>query len=206
MRTEYILGELKDNEALPDPLELFSKWFENVASASVKDYNAMILSTVGEDGYPDSRVVLLKEYSSSGFVFFTNYESKKGRDIENSTTVNILFYWKEFEQQVRIRGNAIRVSKEISDEYFNSRPFESRLSAIASNQSEIVSSRDEMLKIFEKVKYANKSKKLKRPGYWGGFNIIPFEYEFWQGRPGRFHDRIRYSKVGEVWEINRLFP
>lgn len=191
-----------------DPMVLFQKWFYEVeASEGVDEPNAMTVSTIGLDGYPKSRVVLLKKYTYEGFIFYTNYESEKGKAIANDPKVCASFFWPIMERQIIIKGLAEKISKNLSDGYFESRPEGSKLGAIVSNQSSVIPSREvleEKLKTLEK-QYGNKA--IERPDYWGGFIIKPVSIEFWQGRPNRLHDRIRYTLQEDFcWKIERLAP
>lgn len=207
-RKSYEKGTLLENELPNNPLELFQKWFFEVDEHFPKDEtNAMTLSTLGSDGYPKGRVVLLKQYTHEGFIFFTNYESDKGKSILSHPKVSLSFYWGGAERQVIIKGQAKKISENLSDGYFESRPRGSQLGAIASNQSEVVVDRtvlENQLKALEK-KFDNKS--IPRPKHWGGFIVTPVEIEFWQGRANRLHDRIRYQlKNNYDWKIDRLSP
>jgi len=173
----------------------------------VDESNAMTVSSIGIDGFPKSRVVLLKKYTSEGFIFYTNYNSEKGKAIANNNNICISFFWPALEQQIIIKGNAEILEKNISDSYFKSRPNGSKLGAWASNQSKVVNSRDELeksLKTFEKKFEGNE---IERPKHWGGYLVKPISIEFWQGRPNRMHDRIRYTLDEDFsWKIERLAP
>lgn len=207
-RKSYEKDSLLEKNLPLNPIELFSKWFDEV-DKSFKDMevNAMTLSTVGIDGFPSSRIVLLKEFSEEGFVFYTNYNSNKGQAIAKTPQVCLSFFWEPAQKQVIVKGLAEKVSKEKSDSYFDSRPKGSRLGALASNQSAIIPDRtfiDSKLLDLEQ-KYENR--KVVRPDYWGGYLVIPSEIEFWQGRSNRLHDRIKYSKnKTNKWVFNRLSP
>ena len=206
-RRVYQKKELSKKEISDNPLELFQKWFFEVESFGGVETNAMTISTISKDGFPKNRVVLLKKYTWEGFIFYTNYNSNKGKDIENNPNVCLSFFWHNLERQVIIRGKAEKISKNLSDGYFESRPDGSKLGAWASNQSEIVPSReylDERLKSFEE-KFKNKE--IERPKHWGGFIVKPEIIEFWQGRPNRMHDRIIFSlQKNFEWKIDRLAP
>lgn len=207
-RKSYEKGALLLRDAPENPLELFQKWFYEVdAFFSEDENNAMTISTIGLDGFPKSRVVLLKKFTFEGFIFYTNYESEKGKAISQNPKVCLSFFWHGAERQVIIKGNAEKIASNLSDGYFESRPKGSQLGALASNQSEIVPNRkylENKLASLEK-KYAEKE--VKRPEYWGGFIVKPVEIEFWQGRPNRLHDRIRYQLQEDwSWSINRLSP
>ncbi|MDP4599726.1 MAG: pyridoxamine 5'-phosphate oxidase [Polaribacter sp.] len=207
-RKSYEKLELLEENCPENPMELFQTWFINADnSETVEETNAMIIATIGEDGFPKSRVVLLKKYTLEGFIFYTNYNSEKGRAILNNNNVCLSFFWPALEQQIIIKGSAEKLAENLSDGYFDSRPDGSKLGAWASNQSSVVSSRkelDESLTTFEK-KFENSE--IPRPQHWGGFIIKPISIEFWQGRPNRMHDRIRYTLSEDFsWKIERLAP
>ncbi|AEH02499.1 pyridoxamine 5'-phosphate oxidase [Lacinutrix sp. 5H-3-7-4] len=207
-RKSYEKGELLLEDTPDNPLNLFEKWFKDIDTNFPDiEANAMTLSTLGLDGFPKNRVVLLKSYNEKGFVFFTNYNSDKGKAILNDSKVCISFFWAEAERQIIIKGNAKKVDKTISDNYFNSRPRGSRLGAVASNQSEPVQSRAILDSTLEVLKNKYNNKPIDRPDYWGGFIIEPIEIEFWQGRANRLHDRILYKQAkNQDWNKNRLAP
>lgn len=188
------------------PVLQFDKWWKEAVSSSIDEVNAMTLATVNADGKPSARIVLLKGFDDSGFVFFTNYLSDKGKSISQHPYVSLVFFWKELERQVRIEGSCIQVSESESDEYFLSRPIGSRLGAWASPQSTVISSRSMLDQNLDEVtaKYANGI--IPRPTHWGGYRVVPEMVEFWQGRPSRLHDRIRYRKDEHQWLIDRLAP
>lgn len=207
-RKSYEKLELLEENCPENPMELFQTWFINADnSETVEETNAMIIATIGEDGFPKSRVILLKKYTLDGFIFYTNYNSEKGRAILNNNNVCLSFFWPALEQQIIIKGSAEKLAENLSDGYFDSRPDGSKLGAWASNQSSVVSSRkelDESLTTFEK-KFENSE--IPRPQHWGGFIIKPISIEFWQGRPNRMHDRIRYTLSEDFsWKIERLAP
>jgi pyridoxamine 5'-phosphate oxidase len=206
MRISYTYGELLEEHADTDPFRQFASWFEQATAANLPEPNAMTLATVGADGRPAARVVLLKGVDH-GFVFFTNYESRKGNDLSVHPYAALVFYWYEQHRQVRIEGCVEQVSAAESDEYYNSRPAGSRLGAWASAQSRVIASRTVLeQRIAElEAQYADQEA-IPRPPYWGGFRVIPDQIEFWQGRPSRLHDRLRYRLVDGVWVRERLSP
>ena len=207
-RKNYQKSELSEEGISDNPMELFQKWFYEVEESEVDtEVNAVTVSTIGADGFPKSRIVLLKKFTWEGFIFFTNYHSEKGKAIALNPNVCLSFFWQGIERQVIIKGVAEKLSENLSDGYFESRPDGSKLGAWASDQSEVVSSRnflDERLASFEK-KFENKE--IDRPKHWGGILVKPISIEFWQGRPNRMHDRIRYTLQEDFnWKIERLAP
>jgi pyridoxamine 5'-phosphate oxidase len=188
------------------PFAQFSIWWEEAVQSAIVEVNAMALSTVSPEGRPSSRIVLLKGYNEEGFVFFTNYTSDKGRQIENNQYVSLLFFWKELERQVRIEGTASQVAAEESDAYFDSRPVGSRLGAWASPQSQKIADREILDKELEKITAQFSEQQIPRPPHWGGYRVKPTKIEFWQGRSSRLHDRILYELTDEQWQISRLAP
>lgn len=206
LRQEYTRDVLTVNEMQDDPVLQFSHWMEEAVNAGIKDANAMVLSTVSEQLIPSSRTVLLKAVSKDAFVFFTNYESKKGREIEKNPNVALLFYWQQLERQVRIEGRAEKIPSVESNRYFESRPEGSRLGAWASPQSKVIPNRSYLENLERDYKKMFENKPVKRPPHWGGYAVKPFLFEFWQGRKNRLHDRIEYVKEGHIWEIHRLAP
>ena len=196
-------------DAVPDsPIALFQQWFDEVeASKGVEEPNAMTVSTIGLDGYPKSRVVLLKKFDVDGFIFYTNYTSEKGKALAENPNCCISFFWPVLERQVIIKGVAEKIPSEQSDAYFESRPKGSRLGAVVSDQSSVVPSRDFLENRLEKLKEEYEDKEVKRPLHWGGFRVKPLSIEFWQGRPNRLHDRIRYTEQADgLWTRERLAP
>lgn len=207
MRLTYDKGELDDDRILPHPMGQFERWFAEVRSTDVPDANAMIVSTVDAQGHPSARTVLLKEFDESGFIFYTSYESQKGREISVNSAVALTFYWPTMERQVRVSGNADRVSPEKSDAYFSSRPHGSQLSAIISPQSTVIPNRAFLTAcLAEATARLADDQPLARPANWGGYRVTPSTIEFWQGRPDRLHDRIRYSLRDNEWVAERLAP
>ena len=206
IRNDYSLRELSREKVDSDPFTEFRIWMDEALESQVNEPTAMTLSTVASDGRPSSRVVLLKGYDSGGFVFFTNYNSRKGRELAENPYVAVNFFWPELERQVNISGRTSKVSAEESDEYFRSRPFTSRVGAWASNQSEKIDSRMTIMFKAAKLLVRYASGKVPRPPHWGGFRLVPDRFEFWQGRESRLHDRICYERDGDRWEIARLSP
>jgi len=207
-RKSYEKKELLEANCPENPIELFQEWFLNADQTdTVDESNAMTLSTIGTDGFPKSRVVLMKKFTWEGFIFYTNYSSEKGKAMASNKNVCLSFFWPSLEQQIIIKGKAEKIAENLSDGYFESRPDGSKLGAWASNQSSVVSSREELdqnLKSFEN-KYKNQE--IPRPNHWGGFIVKPESIEFWQGRPNRMHDRIRYTLQKDFnWKMERLAP
>lgn len=205
LRKQYSKSSLSVSSVNKDPFKQFDKWMLEVLRSGFYEPNAMTIATADKNGKPSARVVLLKGIDSTGFLFFTNYKSKKGKDIEQNPYGSLLFYWDKLERQVRIDGKLEKVSKEESEAYFNTRPYKSRLGAWASKQSTVIESRSVIVKEFLKymVKFRNH---VPLPDYWGGYRLVPESFEFWQGRPNRLHDRINYSKLKKGWKIERLSP
>ncbi|MEM9857952.1 MAG: pyridoxamine 5'-phosphate oxidase [Bacteroidota bacterium] len=207
IRAEYSKHTLEVKDVSDHPLKQFQKWFTEAQKADIHEVNAMGLSTVSKKGIPSSRIVLLKDIENDGFVFFTNYQSDKGRDLEQNPAASLLFFWKELERQVRIQGNVEKISKQDSESYFQSRPKGSQVGAWTSPQSTVIENRELLEKREKEIaeKYKN-SDVLPKPEQWGGYILKPLKIEFWQGRPNRLHDRILYTKMDHDWKINRLAP
>ncbi|RKE94707.1 pyridoxamine 5'-phosphate oxidase [Ichthyenterobacterium magnum] len=207
-RKSYEKHELLLKDVSENPLELFQQWFHEVDKFFPADEtNAMTLSTIGLDGFPKSRVVLLKKYTYEGFIFYTNYNSEKGKAILNNANVCLSFFWHGAERQVIIKGKAEKIAENLSDGYFESRPRGSQLGAIVSNQSEVIKSREDLDNKLNALIVKYEGKEISRPDFWGGFIVKPVEIEFWQGRPNRLHDRIRYQLQEDFnWKIERLSP
>lgn len=207
-RKSYEKSELLETNIPEDPINLFQKWFyETEEFGNIEEVNAMTVSTIGLDGFPKSRVVLLKKFNEEGFIFYTNYNSEKGKAIINNPNVCLSFFWQTMERQVIIKGIAEKTSDIVSDNYFNSRPDGSKLGAIVSSQSETIPSRDFLDNKLKELETEYEGKEIPRPNHWGGFLIRPIEVEFWQGRANRLHDRIRYKLENNYnWKIDRLSP
>jgi pyridoxamine 5'-phosphate oxidase len=207
-RKSYDKGSLLEAHISENPLELFQKWFFEVDQHFPQDEtNAMTLSTLGEDGFPKGRVVLLKKYTHEGFVFYTNYESEKGKAIIAHPKVSLSFHWAGAERQVIIKGDVEKIAANLSDGYFESRPRGSQLGAHASQQSTVVSGREVIENQLKTLEEKFENKPIPRPEFWGGFIVKPVEIEFWQGRANRLHDRIRYQLQSDLnWKIERLSP
>jgi pyridoxamine 5'-phosphate oxidase len=207
-RKSYEKSELLESSIPEDPINLFHKWFHEVEDFDgAEEVNAMTVSTIGLDGFPKSRVVLLKKYNEEGFVFFTNYDSEKGKAIIANPNICISFFWGSLERQVIIKGIAEKTSSNVSENYFASRPDGSKLGAIASNQSEVIPNREFLENKLKELELQYKDKEIPRPLNWGGFLVKPIEVEFWQGRPNRLHDRITYKLLEDYsWSQSRLSP
>lgn len=206
LRKEYMQGGLLESEADPDPLVLFGKWFNQALLASLPEPNAMTLATVSLEGKPSARIVLMKDYSPEGFSFFTNYNSRKGQELAAHPFACLVFLWDELERQVRIEGSVERVAPEISDNYFVNRPMGSRLGAWASAQSSVIPDREFLEQQHAELVARYADGEIPRPPHWGGFRVLPQVYEFWQGRPNRLHDRLRYTRNASSWLRERLAP
>jgi pyridoxamine 5'-phosphate oxidase len=206
LRQEYTSAGLDKADVDPDPIVQFDEWFENAVEADLYEPNAMILATATNDGKPSARTVLLKGYDERGFVFYTNYEGRKAKEIEVNPACALLFYWGELERQVRIEGRATRLSGQESDAYFASRPPGSRLGAWASEQSHPVEDRSILEERVRALQAEYEGREIPRPPFWGGYRIEPDTIEFWQGRENRLHDRIVYYRSGRGWKIVRLQP
>jgi pyridoxamine 5'-phosphate oxidase len=210
LRREYTRGQLLEAELDPDPIGQFERWFDEATAANVVEANAMTLATADASGMPSARVCLLKGFDASGFVFYTNYESRKGRELAANPRAAMCFYWQPFERQVRIEGTVHKVTREESDDYFHARPRNAQIGAWVSHQGRVLASREELDR-----REAELSKKfadgvVPLPDYWGGYRLIPSTIEFWQGRASRLHDRLEYRRDnaggGGAWTIRRLSP
>jgi pyridoxamine 5'-phosphate oxidase len=207
-RKSYEKQELLESNCPENPMDLFKTWFRNADdSKTVEETNAMSISTIGKDGFPKNRIVLLKKFTSEGFIFYTNYSSEKGLAIAENNNICLSFFWPGLEQQIIIKGKAEKQIENLSDGYFESRPDGSKLGAWASNQSSVVSSREALEDSLTSFISAFHGKEITRPKYWGGYLVKPISIEFWQGRPNRLHDRIRYILEDDFsWKIERLAP
>jgi len=205
-RREYGDKELTDEEITVNPFTLFNTWLNQAIESGMLDASAMVLATVDENSKPDSRVVLLKDIDEQGFIFFTHYDSPKAAQAENSGTVALNFYWRELSKQIRIRGHIERISREASETYFASRPRGSQISTLASNQSTVIKNRDDLVKTVAQLTEEYQEQNIPCPSYWGGYRVVPFEFEFFLGRDNRLNDRVRYRLEDKQWLIERLSP
>jgi len=207
MRRSYKLSHLLEREAAADPLAQFEKWFGEAVAAEVLEPNAMTLATADSDGRPSARTVLLKGWDARGFVFYTNYESRKGRQLAANPQASLLFTWLPLERQIEIRGAVAQVSREETEAYFYKRPIDSQLGAWASPQSRVLAGREELERRIEELMTEYRGRAVPVPPHWGGYRVVPESVEFWQGRPSRLHDRLRYTRQsGGTWTLERLAP
>ena len=206
IRINYQKYELTESSIQKDPLQQLKSWLTDSVNGKTQEPTAMVLSTIDQDGNPESRVVLLKELNDEGLIFFTNYNSKKGQQIKEKRQVSLVFFWPELERQVRIKGLAEKTSEEESNLYFLSRPIDSQLGAWASPQSQIIENRNFLDEKFAHYETYFRNNEIKKPPHWGGYLIRPQYFEFWQGRSNRLHDRIEFVRTDSQWKINRLAP
>jgi len=206
IRKEYKLESLSESSISQDPMVQFDKWWLEAVASEIDEVNAMTLATASNDGIPSARIVLLKGYDKSGFVFFTNYNSFKGQQLLENPRACLVFFWKELERQVRVTGLVEKIADQDSDEYFNSRPEGSKVGSWASPQSQVIQSREWLESIRDKMQAQFHNKTIPRPSHWGGYLVRPINMEFWQGRPSRLHDRIQYDYANGKWIIERLAP
>ncbi len=207
IRKDYKLKELLETEVASDPFAQFAAWWQEATASEIDEVNAMTLATVTKEGFPDARIVLLKGFDEKGFVFYTNYESAKGKEIATNPNACLVFFWKELERQVRICGTVEKAGVEMSDAYFNSRPLGSRIGALVSNQSNVIENRSILEQKTEQLTKLAETEPITRPDHWGGYIVIPSSIEFWQGRSSRLHDRLKYTKQEQSnWRIERLAP
>ena len=205
-RREYLCGGLSRKDLQDDPFDQFSLWMEQALGLGIIDPTAMTMSTVALNGQPSQRIVLLKSFDAQGFVFYTNYESRKARELDGNAKVSLLFPWNQIDRQIKICGEAQKLSRKESHDYFVSRPKGSQVAAIASQQSSVISSRSVLMDEFELLKQKYADDELPFPDFWGGYRVKPSEIEFWQGGADRLHDRFRYLRDGQSWQIDRLAP
>mgnify|MGYP006115250045 FL=1 len=205
-RREYLHGDLERDDLDSDPFNQFSLWMQQALDLKIHDPTAMTVATVAADGQPSQRIVLLKNIDQNGFVFYTNYESRKAIELNGNSKISLLFPWNIIDRQVKICGEAQKISAEESAKYFSSRPKDSQLVAIVSKQSSLLSSRASIVERLESLQEEYKGENIPLPSYWGGYRVVPREMEFWQGGASRLHDRFRYVRDGNEWEIERLAP
>lgn len=206
MRANYALGALDEAEVARDPIEQFAEWFEQARAASGREPNAMTVATVSPAGEPSARIVLLKHFDNNGFVFFSSYNSPKGIDLAQHPQIALLFYWPDSERQVRISGSVEKTSREESEQYFRGRPRGSQLAANIARQSQVIPGRPQLEAEMSEIEARFEGRDVVAPEEWGGFRVRPEVFEFWQGRPNRLHDRVRYRRDRSGWVIERLAP
>ncbi len=207
IRKDYKLASLEEVDVAANPFDQFTRWWNEAVASQIDEVNAMTLATVNATGVPAARIVLLKGYNPDGFIFFTNYESDKGKNLAQNPHAALVFFWKELERQIRIEGTVEKVSAEESDRYFNSRPASSRIGAWASPQSAVIENRTVIEQNVERYSSIFANDSIERPDHWGGYIVKPTSIEFWQGRPSRLHDRIRYVLENSAsWKVERLAP
>ena len=206
LRHDFAKQKLDETDINPNPFFQFAKWFEEAVGAQILDPNAMTVCSSTKDGKPSARILLLRNFSENGFVYYTNYNSRKGSEIAVNPQCALLFFWPELERQIRIEGTVQKQTAEESDKYFNSRPRESKLGAWTSEQSKVIANRNVLNEKYEALSKQYPDEHVPRPPYWGGYLLKPVSIEFWQGRPNRLHDRILYTLENNKWKIERLSP
>lgn len=206
LRQDYKTAELSEKDVVKNPIEQFEKWFSDAVNAQIYEPNVMTLATADKSGRPNARIVLLKGFDQDGFSFYTNYLSQKGKEIKKNPFACLVFFWAELERQVRVEGKIEKLDKETSEQYFHSRPTGSQIGAIASPQSQVIADRTILENKVEQLTEQYKGKTIPKPAHWGGYIVKPTSIEFWQGRPSRLHDRIKYTFVNGSWKIERLAP
>ena len=207
LRREYNTVGLSEDDLAESPFEQFEQWFQQAVDAKIDLPDAMTLATATRDGMPSARIVLLRGFDERGLVFYTDYQSQKGQELAENPNAALVIYWRELDRQIRITGTVSTVSREASEEYFRSRPIGSQLAALASKQGEVISNRQELECRYKQLMETYRQREIPLPPYWGGFRLMPGWFEFWQGRPNRLHDRLRYThRPGESWKIERLSP
>ena len=206
LRKDYTLNGLRKEDVLKNPIDQFKQWFEEALASEVLEPNGMVLSTIGKDGYPHGRVVLLKDVNSLGFSFYTNYLSHKGEELAQNPVASLTFWWPELERQVRILGKVVKVSESESDTYFGVRPRGSQIGAWVSAQSQIIANREILVEKLATLEAKFADQAVPRPAHWGGYRVLPHQIEFWQGRPSRLHDRLCYTYELNEWKLERLSP
>ncbi|MGE6219392.1 pyridoxamine 5'-phosphate oxidase [Nubsella zeaxanthinifaciens] len=206
LRQEYKSAELNEQDVIKNPIAQFEKWFTDAMSAQLYEPNVMTLATADKSGRPNARIVLLKGVDEEGFSFYTNYLSQKGKEIKKNPYACLVFFWAELERQVRIEGRIEKLDKETSEQYFHSRPTGSQIGAIASPQSQVIESRNNLELKVKELTQQYEGKPIPKPAHWGGYIVKPTSIEFWQGRPSRLHDRIKFTLVNGSWKIERLAP
>lgn len=207
LRREYNSDGLRESDAAENPFDQFELWFQQAVDAKIDLPDAMTLATVSKDGIPSARIVLLRGFDERGLVFFTDYQSQKGQELDENPHAALVFYWRELDRQIRVSGTVNTVSHEESEKYFQSRPVGSQLAALASNQGEVIPDRQKLESKYKQLAETYRHKEIPLPPHWGGFRLSPHWFEFWQGRPNRLHDRLRYTRRSdEGWKIERLSP
>ena len=207
LRREYNSDGLRESDAAENPFDQFELWFQQAVDVKIDLPDAMTLATVSKDGIPSARMVLLRGFDERGLVFFTDYQSQKGQELAENPHAALVFYWRELDRQIRVSGTVNTVSREESEKYFRSRPVGSQLAALASNQGEVIPNRQKLESKYMQLAETYRHKEVPLPPYWGGFRLSPDWFEFWQGRPNRLHDRLRYTQCpDEGWNIERLSP